>query len=73
MRGIEALRQYRKKYDENNKVFLNHPLHDWTSHGADAFRIGVMETKQRPKYGSNTPQERAQDEHNYLGTGFTTV
>lgn len=37
-RGIEALRQYRTEFDEKRKVFKNSPLHDWTSHAADAFR-----------------------------------
>lgn len=37
-RGIEALRQYRRDYDEKGKTWRNRPLHDWTSHGADAFR-----------------------------------
>ena len=37
-RGIEALRQYRKDFDEKNKTWRGRPLHDWTSHGADAFR-----------------------------------
>ena len=41
-RGIEALRQYRKKFDEKRKVFMDHPLHDWTSHGADAFRTAAQ-------------------------------
>lgn len=36
--GIEALRVYRRKYDEVNKVFLDKPLHDWASDFADAFR-----------------------------------
>lgn len=36
--GIKALRHYRRAWDEDRKVFSNHPLHDWTSHGADAFR-----------------------------------
>lgn len=36
--GIEALRQYRKEYDEKLKTFKLRPLHDWASHGADAFR-----------------------------------
>jgi hypothetical protein len=35
---IEALRQYRKDFDEKNKVFRDRPLHDWTSHPADAMR-----------------------------------
>lgn len=36
--GIEALKQYRSEYDEERKVYSNRPLHDWTSHAADAFR-----------------------------------
>jgi hypothetical protein len=36
--GLEALRQYRKEYDEKLKTFKQRPLHDWASHGADAFR-----------------------------------
>lgn len=37
-RGLEALRQYRTDFDEKLKTFKPHPLHDWTSHAADAFR-----------------------------------
>lgn len=37
-RGIEALRQYRRDFDEKLKTWRGRPLHDWTSHGADAFR-----------------------------------
>jgi phage terminase large subunit len=37
-RGIEALRHYRAEYDEKVLTLKNRPLHDWTSHGADAFR-----------------------------------
>ena len=36
--GIEALRAYRRKYDEILKQFSKTPLHDWASDGADAFR-----------------------------------
>ncbi len=41
-RGIDALRQYRKAWDETNRCYRNTPLHDWTSHGADALRYGAM-------------------------------
>jgi len=41
-RGIEALRQYRREYDDKLKSFKSRPLHDWSSHGADAFRTGAM-------------------------------
>lgn len=36
--GIEALRMYRREYDEKRQEFKIRPLHDWTSHYADAFR-----------------------------------
>jgi len=37
-RGVEALLQYRREFDEKLKTWRGRPLHDWTSHGADAFR-----------------------------------
>lgn len=37
-RGLESLRQYRTDFDEKLKTFRPRPLHDWTSHAADAFR-----------------------------------
>jgi hypothetical protein len=37
--GIECLRQYQREYDEDKKMFRDRPRHDWTSHGADAFRM----------------------------------
>lgn len=37
-RGIEAVKQYRREYDETLKDWKMRPLHDWTSHGADALR-----------------------------------
>lgn len=37
--GYEALKQYRREFDENRQRFKDTPLHDWTSHAADAFRI----------------------------------
>jgi hypothetical protein len=41
-RGIECLRQYRREFDEKLKVFRSRPLHDWSSHAADAFRYLAM-------------------------------
>ena len=37
-RGLEALRQYRRAWDDRLKDWKANPLHDWTSHGADALR-----------------------------------
>lgn len=38
IQGIKCLENYQKKWDSKTKVFRNTPLHDWASHGADAFR-----------------------------------
>ena len=35
---IKHLENYRQEYDEKRKVYSNHPLHDHTSHAADAMR-----------------------------------
>lgn len=51
-RGIEALRQYRAEYDDKLQTLKNRPLHDWTSHAADAFRylaLGIRQAKPKPK------------------------
>jgi phage terminase large subunit len=37
-RGIEALRQYRREWNDNLKDWSKAPLHDWSSHGADSLR-----------------------------------
>lgn len=57
--GIEALRQYRTEYDEKRRTFKASPLHDWSSHAADAMRylaLGMKEpAKNRPiKYPTAT-------------------
>ena len=36
--GIEALTQYRRDYNARLNEFKPTPVHDWASHGADAFR-----------------------------------
>jgi phage terminase large subunit len=41
-RGIDALKLYRSEYDDKLKTFKPHPVHDWTSHAADAFRYLAM-------------------------------
>jgi phage terminase large subunit len=37
-RGLEALRGYRREYDERLRDWKKTPLHSWGSHGADALR-----------------------------------
>jgi len=40
--GIDALTQYRREWDQDKRCFRDHPLHDWTSHYADAFRYACI-------------------------------
>ncbi len=44
-RGILALRNYQRKWDSKNQIFLAKPKHDWASHGSDAFRYLAMGSK----------------------------
>ena len=49
--GLLALRQYQKVWNEKMGLFGN-PLHNWTSHAADAFRylaVGLMPERQGPR------------------------
>lgn len=75
--GIEALRVYRKKYDDKNKVFLQQPLHDWASDFADAFRYLCLVANKKPvaverekKTVVETPQYTLNDlfKHNEIGS-----
>ncbi len=50
-RGLESLRNYRKEFDDNRQDYKDIPIHDWTSHGADAFRylaIGIKKYIKEP-------------------------
>jgi phage terminase large subunit len=49
-RGLNALKSYHKDYDEKNLTYRVHPVHDWSSHGADAFRTFAVGYKDR-SYG----------------------
>jgi len=37
-KGIKALENYKKEWNERAGCWASHPLHNWASHGADAFR-----------------------------------
>lgn len=50
--GLDALRSYRRVWDENLKAYRDRPLHDWASHPADAFRT----------FAVGKPQDQAWDE-----------
>ena len=39
---LEAIPQYTREYDEENKIFKDKPLHNWTSHFADEHRYASL-------------------------------
>lgn len=60
--GIEALMNYRRDYNTRIGEFRAVPVHDWSSHGADAFRYGAVslkEDKQRKEKKVDFPQGQA--------------
>ncbi len=62
-RGIEALRQYRSEWDERRQTLRPVPVHDWTSHAADAMRYGAI--SQRP--------DRRREPPNRAVTGYSPL
>jgi hypothetical protein len=53
--GIEKLRLYKREYSDRLSKFRDQPLHDWTSHAADALRTFAVayrdKFKDKPKSG----------------------
>jgi hypothetical protein len=50
--GLNSLRSYQTEWDDDGKVFRKTPLHNWASHGSDAFRYLAMayrEMRGRPE------------------------
>lgn len=41
-RGISALKGYRKEWNDKLMVYKDQPVHDWTSHGTDAFQTMAL-------------------------------
>mgnify|MGYP001822937186 CR=1 FL=1 len=36
--GVDSLYNYRREYNDKLRVFMDRPVHDWASHGADGMR-----------------------------------
>lgn len=54
--GVDCLRQYRKTYQPRLNQFTATPVHDWASHGADAFR--GLAVRHRIPRETREPRER---------------
>lgn len=47
--GLNALKNYRKEWDEKRQTFRSRPLHDWASNGSDAARYFAVGYQERVK------------------------
>jgi len=60
VRGVECLFSYHKEFNDKMQVFVNKPVHDWASDGADAFRYLCLSLSQlqfnRRMNGSSLPR-----------------
>jgi hypothetical protein len=54
--GVNALRNYRREYNEKQNVYYEKPLHDWCSHSADSFRyLAITLDESDDSWSSNIP------------------
>jgi phage terminase large subunit len=47
--GIECLQNYRREENTRTGELRSEPIHDWASHGADAFRYAAISIKDKKK------------------------
>lgn len=57
--GLDRLALYRRERNEKLGTLKQNPVHDWTSHGADAFATYAIGRRQFRKPGSNPNNQRA--------------
>ena len=58
-RGIDALKMYRSEFDDKLQSLKPRPVHDWASHGADAFRYLALtlDLQIRTPFNMEEPEE----------------
>jgi hypothetical protein len=69
-KGIKALDNYKKDWDERNATWRSQPLHNWASHGSDAFRtlaVGLSLCEPKTNTASHNPYNY---QSNRFGQGF---
>jgi phage terminase large subunit len=66
--GIDALENYHAEYDEQKKILGPRPVHDWSSHAADAFRVFAIgyEAPKPPAKEIRIKLPRHQQQHGWM-------
>lgn len=70
--GINCLEAYHAKLDESRAVLSMIPVHDWASHGADAFRTMAVAMK-RGQIRDNSRVTREENERLRTAHGMTAL
>jgi len=63
-RLIDCLSNYSKEFDDKMGKFKDNPVHDWSSHGCDAFRYMAVAFKESVKH---KPIKKAYVQHGWMG------
>jgi phage terminase large subunit len=64
--GIQALRHYRYEYDEDLRTYKKVPLHDWSSHTADAFRMFAVAIREPQRKREAVTKPTYRGEHGWM-------
>jgi hypothetical protein len=64
-KGLMALRNYKRKYNEIRECFDEKPYHDWASNGADAFRYFAVGLDEKRHQTQQNYQEYADNVINF--------
>lgn len=56
-KGLNSLRNYQRQFDRRKGMFLDKPLHNWASNGADAFRYLALDLELPERSMNLNPQQ----------------
>lgn len=68
-RGLDALKNYQKRWDAKAKMWMDNPLHNWASHGSDAFRLMAMALRPGDDRGKKDLPRQANTRYDVFGQG----
>ena len=68
LEGVKCLRNFQRKFDQDKQTFADKPLHNWASHGADAFAMLARGRREPDAIRKNKPlQTMANTDYNVFG------
>jgi len=71
--GIDALRTYHREWDDRAKAFRETPVHDWSSHTADAARMMAVSIKRAELWTRHSRPSPPPPPQPPINTGMPTL